>query len=86
MDIKENWMPLTLAALLGTSGGGGVATAIIGQHTHPEIMIEIRKVQYESIVEKAKVVMSATADHASADYVVAQAQLIKYTGKLADLE
>ena len=86
MDVKENWMPLALAALLGTSGGGGVSTFISNQHTHPEIMVEIRKVQYESIVERAKVVMAATTDHTEADYLVAQAQLIKYTEKLADLE
>ncbi len=86
MDIKENWMPLAIAALLGTSGGGGVAT-FLGQHTHPDIMIEIRKVQYEYTLEKAKVTMPALkADKTSAGYIVAQAQLIKYTEKLADLE
>ena len=86
MDIKENWMPLALAALLGTSGGGGVSTYLAGNHTHPEIMVEIRKVQYESIVEKAKVTMAALDNHNSPNYVIAQAQLVKYVQKLADLE
>jgi len=86
VDIKENWMPLALAALVGTSGGGGMAT-LMSQHTHPDIMIEIRKVQYEYTLEKAKVTMTALKDDkTSAGYIVAQAQLIKYTEKLADLE
>lgn len=86
MDVKENWMPLALAALLGTSGGGGISTYLSGQHTHPEIMVEIRKVQYESIVEKAKVTMAANVDHESFHYIIAQAQLVKYVQKLADLQ
>ena len=87
MDIKENWMPLAIAALLGTSGGGGVAT-FLGQHTHPEIIHEIREVQYEAEIFKleSQVDTMETAGHKdSASYAVAVAQLIKFKEMLVEL-
>ncbi len=86
MDIAKDWQALALAALLGTSGGGGISTYLQQSHTHPEIIKEIREVQYESIVEKAKVIMAATPDHTSPEYIIASAQLVKYVQKLADLK
>jgi hypothetical protein len=83
---KESLPALAIAALLGTTGGGGVSTFLSNNHTHPAIIKEIREVQYENVVEQAKLVMAATPDHESPDYVIAAAQLTKYTEKLADLQ
>lgn len=88
MDIKENWMPLALAALLGTSGGGGAAMSILGQHTHPEIIKEIREVQYESEIFKLETKIFAMEDAGQKDnasYTVAVAQLIKFKDMIAEL-
>ena len=71
-----------LLALLVSGGVGGSIMA----HTHPEIIVEIRKVQYEDTLERAKIVMDNVEDKSTSDYVVAQAQVVKYTQKLADLE
>ncbi len=88
MDIKENWMPLALAALLGTSGGGGVSTYLAGQHTHPEIIKEIREVQYESEIFKLETQVNAMEEAGQKDnasYTVALAQLIKFKAMLTEL-
>ena len=87
MELNKDSLPaLAIAALLGTTGGGGVSTFLQQSHTHPEIIREIRQVQYENVVEQAKVVMASITDHTTSDYIVAQTQLIKYTKKLADLQ
>jgi hypothetical protein len=83
---KECLPALEIAALLGTTGGGGVSTFLSNNHTHTEIIREIREVQYENVVEQAKEVMASTPDHESSEYIVASAQLIKYVQKLADLK
>ncbi len=88
MDIKENWMPLALAALLGTSGGGGVSTYLAGQHTHPDIIREIREVSYEAEIFKLSVQVGAMEDAGqkdTANYAVAVAQLIKFKSMLIEL-
>ena len=89
MDIKENWMPLALAALLGTSGGGGVSTYLQGAHAHPEIIKEIRKVEYESQIFQLSVKVSAMEEAGqtgTADYVVAVSMLTKFNTMLTDLK
>lgn len=89
MDIKENWMPLALAALLGTSGGGGAATALLGAHQHPEIIAEIREVQYESEIFKLETQVNAMEEagqQGEANYTVAVAQLIKFKDMLTELD
>ena len=89
MEIKENWIPLLLAAALGTSGGGAASTAIMGQHTHQEIINEIREVQYESQIfalETQVQAMEDTGKKDSSSYVVALAQLVKFQSMLSDLK
>ena len=88
MDIKENWPALAIAALLGTSGGGGAAT-FLGQHSHPEIIKEIREVQYESEIFKLETQVSAMEEagqKGGASYSVAVAQLIKFKDMLTELK
>jgi len=88
MNVKDNWMPLMLAAALGTSGGGGAAIGILGQHTHPEIIREIREVQYESEIFKLETQVNAMEEAGQKDnasYTVALAQLIKFKAMLTEL-
>lgn len=87
-SLKDNWMPLALAAALGTSGGGGVSTYLAGNHLHPEIIKEIREVQYESQIFALEIKVQAMEDAGQkedASYVVALAQLIKFQDMLTEL-
>jgi hypothetical protein len=86
--LKENWMPLMLAALMGTSAGGGVSTAILGEHEHPEIIKEIREVQYDGEIYKLTTQLESMEQQGLKDtpgYKVAEAQLIKFTTMRTEL-
>jgi len=88
MGVKENWIPLLLAAALGTSGGGAASTALLGQHTHQDIIDEIRQVQYETEIYKLEsqvAAMEAAGQQADAAYTVAVAQLIRFKAMKTEL-
>jgi len=78
MELNRETMPyLLVASLIGTGGGTGVSQ-LINQHDHPEIIREIREVQYDAEIEKLTVRLE-TIDKNSASYKVAEAQLVKFT-------
>lgn len=79
---------ILVAGLLGTGGAGGAVTAILGSHVHPELLNEIRELEYESEIYKLSVAISAMEGNGqrdSADYAVAVSQLQLFTAKLTNL-
>lgn len=86
---KETVLPLIIAALLGTTGGGGVSTYLQTSHMHPEIIREIRKVQYQSEIFKLSTqidAMAAAGEDGSSAYTIANTQLSKFTEMLTELK
>lgn len=98
--IKENWMPLVIAALLGTSTGGGAATSLLSNHTHDGIVAkieansvtllrEIREVEYETEIYKLNVQLQELEELGETDtsrYETALAMVKKFSVMLTDLE
>jgi len=73
--------------------GGGVSTGssfLTGHqpHTHPEIIQEIREVEYEAEIFKLSVkleTMDEQGQGGTPSYIVAEAQLVKFTTMLTEL-
>jgi hypothetical protein len=88
---KDNIPPLIIAALLGTSTGGGVSTYLGGDYDalivkmdekHAELLTEIRRGEYDGEIYKLNVTIAAmedAGDKESAKYTVAVSMLTKFT-------
>lgn len=89
MEMKDAY-PMIIAGLLGTTGGGGVSTYLQSSHMHPEIIKEIREVEYEMEIDRTNLMLAAmeTAGVArdSAQYIAATAKLTHFNQLYTDLQ
>ena len=82
MDM-ERLYPMIIVGLLGTTGGGGVTTYLQSNHLHPEIIAEIRAVEYEMEIERTNLLLVAMEQ---SDVPRDSASYISTTNKLSHFE
>lgn len=91
MELNKDSLPaLAIAALLGTSGGSNLSTYLQSSHLHPEIIAEIREVEYEMEIERTNLKL-ADMEHRlvprdSAEYIATTSKLTHFNQLLQDLK
>ena len=91
MELNKDSLPaLAIAALLGTSGGSSLSTYLQSSHLHPEIIREIREVEYEMEIERTNLKLADMEDRLvprdSAEYIATTSKLTHFNQLLQDLK